>query len=449
MTPSPPDGAVSVLNGIFVFLVAGAVLFAAWQGNTHLLNEAWPESAKAAVNISIGLIGAMALWLGFMRILRDAGLMASLARALAPVMRRLFPEIPDGHPALSAMIMNITANMLGLGNAATPFGLKAMQELDRLNPIKGVSTNSMALFLAMNTSGVAVLPLGVIAIRASMESNNAGGIFFPSLLATICSTITAVLVAKMLEKRKAFAMENYANTEPEPEQEASLSDGIKGMDEAEEIASMRVPFDPIRSLVSGAIGAALLLFLARFVWNLPDLSFLDTFKTVIDAWLLPLLMASIVLLGFCKRVKVYESFIAGAREGFDIAVMIIPFLVAILVAVGLFRASGGLDTLTAWVAPMTSLIGFPAEALPMALIRPLSGSGAMGIMTETMSIHGPDSFVGFLVSVMNGSTETTFYVVALYFGSVRVRAARHTVAACLAADGVGIGAALFWSRLFF
>jgi spore maturation protein SpmA len=439
-----------VLNAIFIGLILGSVAVAAFTGSMPAVNAALIESAKSAVTIALGLIGMMALWLGFMRVLRDAGLMHSIARALSPVMRRLFPDVPADHPAMGAMIMNMAANMLGLGNAATPFGLKAMQELDRLNRHKGVATNAMALFLAINTSGVAVMPLGVIAIRASLGSENAAGIFLPSVLATMCSTLVAVLVARTLAARPSFAPDRYVDDEDAGASEggASLADGIKGIDEAEEIAALQGEPSGWRGLAVTLCFLLLGVAMVRAVWAQPETGF-GAVRAVLDSWLLPLLAAAIVLFGFSRRAKVYDSFIAGAREGFEIAVMIIPFLVAILVAIGMFRASGALDALIAAVAPITSFVGFPAEALPMALIRPLSGSGAMGIMTETMQTYGPDSFVGFLVSVMNGSTETTFYVLALYFGSVRVRAVRHTVAACLAADFAGILAALFFSRIFF
>ena len=436
-----------MLNGIFIALILGAVATAAWTGRMAEVNAALIESAGSAVEIALGLIGMMALWLGFMRVLRDAGLMQSIARSLAPLMRRLFPDVPADHPAMGAMIMNIAANMLGLGNAATPFGLKAMQELDRLNPRTGVATDSMALFLAINTSGVAVMPLGVIAIRASLGSENAAGIFVPSVLATLCSTIVGIATARWLAARKSFAVDRVQEAGP-GESSASLADGIGGLEEAEEIAEVHPRAPGSRRVLTGLFGLLIGAALVRHLMDQPDAA-LDAFQGVLDSWLLPVLAATIALFGFSHRVKVYESFIAGAREGFRIAVMIIPFLVAILVAVGMFRASGALGALIAAVAPITSLVGFPAEALPMALIRPLSGSGAMGVMTETMQIHGPDSFVGTLVSVMNGSTETTFYVIALYFGSVGVRAARHTVVACLAADAAGIAAALFWTRLFF
>jgi spore maturation protein SpmA len=439
-----------VLNGIFLALVVGAVVAAAFGGTmSQVTNDGVIGGAKAAVEIAIGLIGQMALWLGFMRVLRDAGVMRSIARGLAPIMTRLFPEIPAEHPAMGAMIMNIAANMLGLGNAATPFGLKAMVELNRLNRHPGVATNAMVLFLAINTSGVAVLPLGVIAIRASLGAENTGGIVLPSILATMCSTLVAILVAKWLQGRRSFAIERSADAEgSEPEAGGSLSDAIAREPEPE--PPEPAPATGWRLVLMLGVLAAIGFGAARHLASAaPVDGGFETLKSMLSTWLLPTLLVTIAVFGFGRRVKVYESVVKGAREGFDIAVMIIPFLVAILVAIGMFRASGLMEWLIVGVAPITSAVGFPAEALPMALIRPLSGSGAMGVMTETMLAYGPDSFVGFLVSVMNGSTETTFYVLAIYLGSVQVRAARHAVAACLAADATGIVAATLWSRLLF
>jgi len=440
-----------VLNGIFIALILGAVVFGGLTGHMTEVNQALVASAKRAVEIAIGLIGLMALWLGFMRVLRDAGLMRSIARALAPLMRRLFPQVPPDHPAMSAMILNLSANMLGLGNAATPFGLKAMRELDRLNPRKGVATDSMALFLAINTSGVAVLPLGVMTIRASLGAENIGGIILPSILATACSTVVAVLVAKALAGRAAFAAERYAEGAAGPEAPETLASAIPGLDEAEEAAEPeRPPAAPARVALSGLVALAIAVLLVGEVRGLArEVGGLEALRAVLEGWLPPLLLAAIALFGFCHRVKVYESVVQGAREGFQIAVLIIPFLVAILVAIGMFEASGALDAVIGAIGPWTAAVGFPAEALPMALIRPLSGSGAIGVMAHTMETYGPDSFVGFLVSVINGSTETTFYVLAVYFGSVRVRATRYTLAACLAADVTGVSAALFFSRLFY
>lgn len=439
------------MNAVFLVLIVGAVLAAAFGGAMREVTDAALESAKGAVELAIALIGQMALWLGFMRVLRDAGVMRSLARGLSPLMRRLFPDVPSDHPAMGAMIMNIAANMLGLGNAATPFGLKAMGELNRLNQSSGVATNSMALFLAINTSGVAVLPLGVVAVRASLGAENTAGIIVPSIVATFLSTLVGIGMAKWLQGRPRFALERYRDeAAPRAPQAESLADGIGGLEEAQAIAATEAPISRARMVVLLVFLALLVGALVRYVAGAPvDTGGLELSKQVLSAWLLPVLMAVIVLFGFGHRVKVYESFIQGAREGFDIAVMIIPFLVAILVAVGMFRASGLLEVLIAVVRPLTDLLGFPAEALPMALIRPLSGSGALGVMTETMNTYGPDSFVGFLVSVMNGSTETTFYVLAVYFGSVGVRVARHTVLACLSADIAGMAGALVMSRIFF
>jgi spore maturation protein SpmA len=440
-----------VLNGIFIALILGAVLSAAWNGRMAEVNQAVVESAGGAVELAIGLIGLMALWLGFMRVLRDAGVMQSIARGLAPVMRRLFPDVPADHPAMSAMILNLAANVMGLANAATPFGLKAMRELDRLNPHKGVATDSMALFLAINTSGVAVLPLGVMSIRASLGAENIGGIIVPSLLATLCSTLVGVMAAKTLAGRRRWAPERYADVSAEPAGGGTLAAGIRGLDEAEaEGAVEPQPASPGRLALTAAVALALCVLLVRHVGQQAgSVGGLAALREVLSTWIPPLLLLAIALFGFSRRVKVYESVVQGAREGFQIAVMIIPFLVAILVSIGMFRASGALDVLIGWVAPITAAVGFPAEALPMALIRPLSGSGAIGVLSETLQTYGPDSFVGFLVSVLNGSTETTFYVLAVYFGSVRVRATRYTVAACLAADATGVAAALLFSRIFF
>ena len=437
-----------MLNAIFLVLIVGAVLVAAYTGRMGEINRAWLDAAPGAVELAIGLVGVMALWLGLMRVLRDAGLMNAIGRALAPVMRRLFPDVPADHPAMSAMILNLAANILGLGNAATPFGLKAMRELSTLSTRPGVATNAMATFLALNTSGVAVMPLGVIAVRASMGSSDPAGIFLPSVLATLCSTLVAVAVVKLLQHRPRYALERFPSDDSgEDAAGGSIADSIEGIGEAEDIARHRPAGDRFRGWAAIAAIACLAALAARHFAGGEDP--LESLRDLNSNWLMPALMAGIVLFGFSRRVPVYESFIKGAREGFDIAVTIIPFLVAILFSVAMFRASGALETLTSLLNLATSQIGFPAEALPMALIRPLSGSGAFGVMTATMETYGPDSFVGYLVSIMNGSTETTFYVLAIYFGSVKVRAARHTVAACLCADFAGILAALFWARVFF
>ncbi|MGI5861113.1 MAG: nucleoside recognition domain-containing protein [Myxococcales bacterium] len=434
-----------MLNWVFLILVGGAVITAAFTGTMKQVTDASLSSAKAAVELAIGLIGQMGLWLGFMRVLQDAGMMRTLSRLLAPVMRRLFPDVPGDHPAMGAMIMNIAANMLGLGNAATPFGLKAMVELDKLNPRKGVATNAMALFLAINTSGVAVLPLGVIAVRATLGSSDAAGIVIPSIIATALSTLTALIVVKLLEKRRFFALERY---ELASEGTTATQQPIKGLEQAEQLAAEVVSASRGRTAVAAVVWLAVAAALVPFVRNASGTG-LEITRALMSDWLLPVLMLAIVTVGFARKVKVYESFIAGAKDAFQIAVTIIPFLLAIIVAIGMFRASGAMEALTGALSPITGLIGMPAETLPMALIRPLSGSGALAVMTETMRTYGPDSLIGYIVSIMNGSTETTFYVLAVYFGAVQVRAARHTVAACLCADTLGILGSVLLARLFF
>jgi spore maturation protein SpmA len=359
-------------------------------------------------------------------------------------MRWLFPAIPEDHPALGAMILNMAANVLGLGNAATPFGLKAMRELQKLNPNKAVATDSMALFLAINTAGIAVIPTGVMAVRASLDSTNPGGIFVPSILATLCSTITAIAVAKFLARRKIFSLDRYTSRFPE---EAEVEEDDTGEFEVPVIDSEQ-PLSRWGLALMAIFGIWIVSMIGRELTGAEG-DGKEMLLGIFNTWLMPLLAVSITLYALSARVKVYESLVEGAREGFQIVIMIIPFLVAILVAIGMFRASGALDAILSMVTPVTSLIGFPAEALPMAIMRPLSAQGALGVMTETMQIYGPDSFIGYLVSVLSGSTETTFYVLAIYCGSIRLRATRHAVFACVAADIGGALAALFWCRVFF
>ncbi len=435
-----------MLNGLFVFLIGASVLVAAFTGNMAKLTGDSAEAAKSAVNLAIGLIGQMALWLGLMRVLREAGMLAALGRGLAPVMRRLFPSVPPEHPAMSAMIMNLGANMLGLGNAATPFGLKAMRELDKLNPRPGVTTDAMAMFLSINTAGVAVLPLGVIAVRASLGAKDLAGVILPSMLSAAFGTIVAIVACRLLQGRSRWAAERF---EPIPEAERPKQAEIKGLDEAEKIAALVTKTAPARAAAVGLIAVAVMVALGRTIADRPvGEGGLDTLKIVVGEWMLPVLMLTIVSLGFMRKVKVYEVFIQGAKEAFEISVTIIPFLVAILVGIAMFRASGAMGLIVDAIGPYTAAVGMPAETLPMAIIRPLSGSGALGVLTETMKTYGPDSFIGFVVSVMNGSTETTFYVLALYFGSVGVRATRHTLWPCLAADFAGIAAAVAFSHVF-
>lgn len=445
-----------MLNGIFLGLIVLASLVGAYTGTMAEVSQASIDSAKSAVELAIGLVGQMALWLGLAEVLQAAGLMTGIARALRPIMTRLFPDVPAEHPAMGAMIMNIAANMLGLANAATPFGIKAMIELNRLNRRPGVATNAMVLFLTVNTSGVAVLPTGVIAIRASMGAADPAGIFFPSMLATASSTLVGIFVCLLLARLPVFKRELEAEEASEaPEireihsRAVSTTPDPSTASNPESTPTATATWQPKRVALALLIILLLLFGLARWILRAPESDPLSLLKTISSAWILPGLIVGMLLVGYARGVAVYETAVKGAKQGFQVAITIIPFLVAILVAIGMFRASGAMTMLVETLGPITSALGFPVELLPMAIVRPLSGSGALGVLMETMKAYGPDSFVGFAVGVMQGSTETTFYVLAVYLGAVGVSRSRHAVFSCLAADVAGMFSAIAWSRLFF
>ena len=386
------------------------------------------EYAGTAVTIALGLIGIMALWLGVMKVAEEAGLIKIIAMSLKPFTKRLFPEIPSDHPAMSSMIMNISANMLGLGNAATPFGLKAMEEMEKINQNKGTASNSMVTFLAINTAGLTLIPATAIAVRAASGSSNPAIIIGTTIFGALCATVAGVTAAKIIEK---FYLESW-----------SFSEWFK----------KNLKFF---GLVIVTVLTVVLFFITGLADKVGELfSFISAegFKNVIEVvskLAIPLLIVVFIGYGAIKKVKVYESFVEGAKEGFNIAIKIIPYLVAMLIAIGIFRAGGGMDWLIFILQPITNLIGMPAEALPMALMRPLSGSGSLGIMSENLAVYGPDSFLGILVSTFYGSTETTFYVLALYFGAVNIKNTRHALPVGLIADVAGILGALFIVKLLF
>lgn len=439
-----------MLNGLFFVLIVGSVLTAAFTGKMPQVTTASLDAAKGAVRFALELVGQMALWLGFFGIVREGGMMRSIASGLRPLMRRLFPEVPHDHPAMAAMILNLAANMLGLGNAATPFGLKAMGELNKLNRHPGIATNPMALFISLNAAGVAILPLGAVAVRAAVGSRDPAGIVLPSFLSTFAAACTAVLVAKLLERRRRFAPERYEVAEPSGPATPVKEPDAATLATAEKLAQTHPTSTPARLAVSLGLLLVFAFAVVRAERSLAERhTGFEVVRTFMSDWLLPFLMLGILLFGMARKVKVYEVFVAAAKEGFQIAVTIIPFLIAILVGIAMFRASGAMDAVAQVLSPITSRVGFPVEALPMALIKPLSGTGALGVMTETMKTYGPDSFIGYLVCLLNAGTDTTFYVMALYFGSVQVRVVRHTLAACLAADFAGFAAATALCHLFF
>lgn len=369
-------------------------------------------SSKTAFEISLGLTGVLSLWLGIMKIGERGGVVNVLARALSPVFTRLFPDIPKGHPVTGAIFMNIAANMLGLDNAATPLGLKAMEQLQTLNPNKETATNPMIMFLVLNTSGLTLIPISIMVYRAQLGAAQPTDVFIPILLATFFSTVAGIIITSIYQRI------NLLNR--------TMLLTLGGM-----------------ALVVGAI-----------IWGFGQLDKdqMNIVSTSVANILLMTIIVAFVLAGMKHHINVYDAFVEGAKEGFTTAVRIIPYLVAILVAIGLFRASGAMDMLINGVATLVKALGGNSDfvgALPTALMKPLSGSGARGMMVDAMTTYGADSFVGRLSCVFQGSTDTTFYILAVYFGSVGIRYTRHAVACGLLADLAGVIAAIAICYMFF
>lgn len=369
-------------------------------------------SSKTAFEISLGLTGVLSLWLGIMKIGERGGVVNVLARALSPVFTRLFPDIPKGHPVTGAIFMNIAANMLGLDNAATPLGLKAMEQLQTLNPNKETATNPMIMFLVLNTSGLTLIPISIMVYRAQLGAAQPTDVFIPILLATFFSTVAGIIITSIYQRI------NLLNR--------TMLLTLGGM-----------------ALVVGAI-----------IWGFGQLDKdqMNIVSTSVANILLMTIIVAFVLAGMKHRINVYDAFVEGAKEGFTTAVRIIPYLVAILVAIGLFRASGAMDMLINGVATLVKALGGNSDfvgALPTALMKPLSGSGARGMMVDAMTTYGADSFVGRLSCIFQGSTDTTFYILAVYFGSVGIRNMRHAVPCGLLADLTGVIAAIGIAYLFF
>jgi spore maturation protein SpmA len=435
----------SAINHIFILFLLASILVAGWQGKMKEITDSSFDAAKGSVSLAIGMIGVMALWLGLVRILEAGGAMFSLANLVKPLMRRLFPDVPADHPAMGAMMLNMSANMLGLGNAATPFGIRAMMELNRLNPLKGTATNAMCTFLAINTSSVALLPLGVIGVRAAAGSSVPASIFVPTILATLASTMVAITFSLALagadRKYKKSVREAGPLNEDESvdaEQEEVELDSYEHLLVEPSSASKIVSLIALVSLFALAIRAGL---------QTQDSAREFLLNELMSNWLMPFLMLVIICYGLWRGVKIYDAVCEGAKQGFDIAVKIIPYLVAILVAIAMFRASGAMGILEYLVSPITSLFGLPADVLPMAIVRPLSGSGAFGVMSAIVE-QAPDSYSSYVASTMMGSTETTFYVLAVYFGAVGVTKIRHAVVAALLADITGVLASCYFCSLF-
>ncbi len=448
-----PPSKPALMNSIWLALIILSVAVAAFTGKMDQVTKISFKTAKDAVTLAIGLIGIMALWLGLVKIAETGGLMQIIARGIRPIMTRLFPDVPPEDPAMSAMILNIAANCLGLGNAATPLGIKAMMALDRLNPFPGVATDAMCLFLAINTSNVTILPLGVIAIRAAAGAQRPAAILLPTIIATSCSTIVAVISAKFLarlEKKlgkgpKPLHQEVSKDSE-DPEDNESQDFIRKQLDQI----SPTIIQQPPTFFMKWASIASLLAVLVGFCYHIATINgpVAPVLQNMISHWLIPIIMLGFVTFGALKGVPVYEVGIEGAKEGFEVAVKLIPFLVLILVAVGMFRASGAFELTARALSPITHLLRIPLEALPVALLRPLSGSGAFALVTEITYRH-PNSFAAFLAGTIQGSTETTFYVLAVYFGAVGIKDIRYAVTAALMADLTGFLASVIVCHIFY
>jgi spore maturation protein SpmA len=408
-----------VLNYIWIAFFLIAFVIATFRLVVLGDTEVFPEiinstfsSSKTAFEISLGLTGVLSLWLGIMKIGEKGGVIALFSRLLSPIFTKLFPDIPKGHPVTGSIFMNLAANMLGLDNAATPLGLKAMEGLQELNPKKDTASNPMIMFLVLNTSGLTLIPIGIMVYRAQMGAAQPTDVFVPILLATFFSTLAGIIAVSIYQRI------NLLN----------------------------------RTLLLFLGGMSLVVAGIIYAFTQLSRTEIDTYSTTGANVFLFLIIIGFIVAGLRKKVNVYDAFVEGAKEGFSTAVRIIPYLIAILVAIGVFRASGAMDYLIGGIESAVKLCGINCDfvgGLPTAIMKPLSGSGARGLMVDAMTTYGADSFVGRLACIFQGSTDTTFYVLAVYFGSVGIAKTRHAVPCGLIADAAGIIAAIFICYLFF
>lgn len=408
-----------VLNYIWIafFVIAFVIGLAKliFEGDVSVfpaMMNATFDMSKTAFEISLGLTGVLSLWLGVMKIGERGGLINALARVLSPVFSKLFPDIPKGDPATGAIFMNVAANMLGLDNAATPLGLKAMEQLQALNPRKDTASNPMIMFLVLNTSGLTLIPVSILVYRSQLGAQQPTDVFIPILLATFFSTLAGIIITSIYQHINLFNR------------------------------TMLLTLGGMLAIVGGII------------WGFGQLDKeqMSVVSTSVANIVLMTIIVAFILAGVRKRINVYDAFIEGAKEGFQTAVRIIPYLVAILVAIGVFRASGAMDMLVDGIKGLVAACGGNTgfvEALPTALMKPLSGSGARGMMVDTMTTYGADSFVGRLSCLFQGSTDTTFYILAVYFGSINIKYTRHAVTCGLLADLCGVIAAITLAYMFF
>jgi spore maturation protein SpmA len=445
-----------MLNYIWLALVVLAVVLGGAYGRLdEVINGGFAMAKTAVMDIALPLSAIMTIWLGVMRLADRAGLVQLLARALRPVLRWLFPEVPAEHPAMGSMVMNIAANMLGLGNAATPLGLRAMQELQKLNPYPGTATNAMCTFLAINTASIQLIPATAVGLLAVKGAKNPTAIVGTAFLATVCAQIVGLTAVKLFQNLRIFR----------PRPEDAIGDQsqapVTQPSVAEKVEQQQHPAAPLTP-ISRAILIGFMLF---FVWLIVSLSFPDLgigpipaadvinaspFSRIVKAISLlaiPFFLSFFPVYAALRRIKVYEEFVDGAKEGFQVAVRIIPYLVTILMAVAMFRAAHGIELLATGLKPLLDLIGFPPELLTLAFMRPLSGSGSMALLSDVITNYGPNHIFSMMAATMYGSTETTFYVVAVYFGAVGIRRTRHAILAGLLADTAGIIASVVICKL--
>ena len=408
-----------VLNYIWIFFFVAAFIVALFKlifdGDTQVFGQMMKSTfdmSKTGFEISLGLTGVLTLWMGIMKVGEKGGAVGVMSRLIHPFFRRLFPELPADSPAYGSIMMNIAANMLGLDNAATPMGLKAMQQMQETNVRKDTATNAQIMFLVLNTSGLTIVPVSIMVYRAQLGAVNPADIFIPILLATYFSTLVGLIAVAIWQR-----------------------------------------INLLNKVILAYLGGGTLL-IAGIIWYFStlDKEMIATVSGVVSNVVLFSIIISFIVMAFIRRINVYEAFIDGAKEGFSVAVKIIPYLIAILVAIGVFRASGAMDVLMSGIERMVEGMGFNSDfvaALPTALMKPLSGSGARGLMIDTMNTYGADSFAGRLASTFQGATDTTFYIIAVYFGSVGIKNTRYAVPCGLIADFAGIIAAIVIAYLFF
>lgn len=443
-----------MLNHIWLLMLVLALLVAGVTGNVRAAADAAIKASETAVTLAIGLIGVMTLWLGIMRLAEKSGLVLLVARALRPLLTWLFPDVPAAHPAMGSMVMNVAANMLGLTNAATPLGLRAMRDLETLNRVPGTATNAMCTFLAINTGSVQLIPATAIALMASAGASNPTAIVGSTLVATFFSSLAAILTVKGLERWRVFRVTEEAATSPACDLGATAAPS--------EPAPSAVPPREVPGwgwLVLAVLGAGfawMTLSLAEPGWVGRPVDPATMWQAAWIRWMnavsvlaIPFLLTAFPVYAALRRVAVYEEFVEGAKDGFQVAVRIIPFLVAMLVAIGFLRGAGAIEGFTTLLRPPLEALGFPPELLPISLIRPLSGSASLAAFGDILKAHGPDSLLARMAGTLFGSTETTFYVIAVYFGSVGIRRVRHAVWAGLAADLTGAIAAVVVCRAMF